>query len=53
MLKVDESTVLTGSSDGLIRVVSLMPNRLLGVVGDMCGSDETNFEVAAHEGLAY
>ena len=34
MLKVDESTVLTGSSDGLIRVVSLMPNRLLGVVGD-------------------
>ena len=34
MLKVDESAVLTGSSDGLIRVVSLMPNRLLGVVGD-------------------
>ena len=34
MLKVDESTVLTGSSDGLIRVVSLMPNHLLGVVGD-------------------
>ena len=34
MLKVDESTVLTGSSDGLIRVVSLMPNQLLGVVGD-------------------
>ena len=34
MLKVDESTVLTGSSDGLIRVISLMPNQLLGVVGD-------------------
>ena len=34
MLKVDESTVLTGSSDGLIRVVSLMPNELLGVLGD-------------------
>ena len=34
MLKVDESTVLTGSSDGLIRVVSLMPNQLLGGGGD-------------------
>jgi hypothetical protein len=34
MLKVDESTVITGSSDGLIRVVSLQPNKVLGVIGD-------------------
>lgn len=34
MWKVDESTVMTGSSDGLIRVVSLLPNKVLGVVGD-------------------
>ena len=34
MLKIDESTVLTGSSDGLIRVVQLQPNKVLGVVGD-------------------
>jgi hypothetical protein len=32
--KVDESTLLTGAEDGLIRVVSLLPNRVLGVVGD-------------------
>ena len=34
MMKIDESTVLTGSSDGLIRVVALQPNKVLGVVGD-------------------
>ena len=34
MLKIDESTILTGSSDGLIRVVQLQPNKVLGVVGD-------------------
>jgi WD40 repeat protein len=34
MLKIDENTVLTGSSDGLIRVVALQPNRILGVLGD-------------------
>jgi len=34
MLAVDQNTVLTGSSDGLIRVVSIQPNRILGVVGD-------------------
>ena len=34
MLKIDDSTILTGSSDGLIRVVQIGPNRLLGVIGD-------------------
>lgn len=34
MLKVDESSVITGSSDGLIRVVSIQPNKVLGVIGD-------------------
>ena len=33
-MKLDESTVLTGSSDGLIRVVALQPNKVLGVIGD-------------------
>jgi WD repeat-containing protein 55 len=32
--KIDEGTVLTGCSDGLIRVVSLHPNKILGVIGD-------------------
>ena len=34
MWKIDESTVITGSSDGLLRVVSLLPNKILGVIGD-------------------
>jgi WD repeat-containing protein 55 len=50
MWKIDESTVLTGSSDGLIRVVSLHPNKILGVIGDhedfpvegLCASREGN-----------
>lgn len=34
LLKLDEDTLLTGSSDGLIRVVSIHPDKLLGVLGD-------------------
>ena len=33
LLKIDEDTVLTGSSDGLVRAVQLLPNTLLGVLG--------------------
>jgi len=31
---INEEMLLTGSSDGLIRVVSIHPNKLLGVVGE-------------------
>ena len=30
----DEDTVLTGSQDGLIRIISILPNSMLGVVGE-------------------
>jgi len=30
---IDESTICTGSSDGLIRVISILPNKLVGVIG--------------------
>lgn len=33
-LKIDESTIMTGSTDGLIRVVEIQPNKVLGIVGD-------------------
>ncbi len=29
----DESTLLTGSSDGLLRAVGIQPSKLLGVLG--------------------
>lgn len=34
ILKVDEDTLLTGSSDGIIRIVSILPNKMIGVVGE-------------------
>ena len=32
-VKIDERTLLTGSSDGLIRALQVQPNKLLGVLG--------------------
>lgn len=37
LLKVDEDTLLTGSSDGLVRLVEIHPDKLLGVLGDHDG----------------
>ncbi|GLJ40721.1 hypothetical protein SUGI_0841650 [Cryptomeria japonica] len=34
LLKLDEDTLLTGSSDGIIRVVSILPNKMIGVIGE-------------------
>lgn len=45
MVKIDESTIATGSSDGLIRVVQIQPNKHIGIIGDM-----QNFPV---EGIKY
>ena len=33
VVKIDERTMLTGSSDGLIRAIQVQPNKLLGVLG--------------------
>lgn len=34
LVKVDEDRLITASSDGLLRVVSIQPNRLVGVIGE-------------------
>ena len=34
IVKLDEDTVFTGSSDGIIRIVQIHPNQLLGIVGE-------------------
>ncbi|KAH8954928.1 hypothetical protein BDL97_08G106900 [Sphagnum fallax] len=34
LLKVDEDTLLTGSMDGIIRVVTILPNKMIGVIGE-------------------
>eukprot|EP01139_Manchomonas_bermudensis_P020771 Amastigsp_a679723_664.p1 type:complete len:334 gc:universal Amastigsp_a679723_664:1023-22(-) len=33
-LKIDEDTLITGASDGLIRLVGVLPNRVIDVVGE-------------------
>lgn len=33
LVKFDEDTLITGSSDGALRVVNVLPNKLIGVVG--------------------
>ncbi|KAK9823827.1 hypothetical protein WJX72_005787 [[Myrmecia] bisecta] len=33
LLKYDEDTIITGSSDGLIRILSILPNKMLGIIG--------------------
>ncbi|CAK9071735.1 WD repeat-containing protein 55 [Durusdinium trenchii] len=34
ILKIDESTICTGSSDGILRIINVYPHKLLGVMGD-------------------
>jgi WD40 repeat protein len=33
-VKYDEDTIISGSSDGVVRVVSLFPNKILGALGE-------------------
>jgi ATP-dependent RNA helicase DOB1 len=33
LVRFDEDTIITGSSDGLLRVINILPNKLLGVLG--------------------
>lgn len=34
MVTLTDEVIVTGSSDGLIRVVNIFPNKLLGVIGE-------------------
>lgn len=34
LVTLDDDSVVTGSGDGVIRVVSILPNKLLGVLGE-------------------
>jgi hypothetical protein len=48
LMKFDEDTVITGSSDGLLRVVNILPNKLIGVLG--AHADELPIERLALSG---
>lgn len=36
MIALDADTLLTGCGDGLIRIINIHPNKILGVVGEHC-----------------
>ena len=41
LVKYDADTIITGSSDGLIRLINILPNRMLAVLG---GTEELPIE---------
>ena len=47
LLKIDEETMLTGSSDGVVRIVQIQPDRLLGVLGDHGGFPVEKLKVSS------
>lgn len=40
MIKIDENTVLTGSEDGILRGVSIYPNKIVALLGQHSEDDE-------------
>ena len=40
MIKYDEDLVITGSEDGLIRAVSVLPNKIIAILSDPTDQDE-------------
>eukprot|EP00288_Rhodomonas_lens_P015959 CAMPEP_0177708220 /NCGR_PEP_ID=MMETSP0484_2-20121128/10165_1 /TAXON_ID=354590 /ORGANISM="Rhodomonas lens, Strain RHODO" /LENGTH=375 /DNA_ID=CAMNT_0019219779 /DNA_START=11 /DNA_END=1138 /DNA_ORIENTATION=- len=46
LVKVDEDTVCTCSEDGIIRVISVHPNKLLGVIGEHAGQPVEHIAVS-------
>jgi len=43
MIKYDEDTMITGGEDGLLRAVSVLPNRILAILGDPLDTDDEVF----------
>ena len=45
IVKFDEDTIITGCEDGLIRAVSVLPNKILAVLGDPIDVDDEQFHI--------
>ena len=45
MIKYDEDTVITGCEDGLIRAVSVLPNRIISILGDPLDTGDEIFHI--------
>lgn len=40
MINYDEDTIITGSEDGLIRAVSVLPNKIIAILSDPTDQDD-------------
>ena len=45
MIKYDEDTVITGCEDGLVRAVSVLPNKIIAILGDPMDNEDEVFHV--------
>jgi hypothetical protein len=45
MIKFDDDTVITGCEDGLIRAVSILPNRVIAILGDPIDTTDEVFHI--------
>lgn len=45
MVKYDEDTVITGCEDGLIRAVSVLPNKIISIISDPLDAQDDGFHI--------
>ena len=45
MIKYDEDLIITGCEDGLIRAVSVLPNKIVSILGDALDPSEETFGI--------
>ena len=45
MIKYDEDIVITGCEDGLIRAVSVLPNKIVAILGDPLDNEDEVFHI--------
>lgn len=45
MIKYDEDTIITGCEDGLIRAVSVLPNKIISILGDPLDAEDEVFHI--------
>jgi WD40 repeat protein len=45
MVKYDEDTLITGCEDGIIRAVSVLPNKIVAILGDPLDNDDEVFHI--------
>eukprot|EP00049_Salpingoeca_infusionum_P002255 m.55215 g.55215 ORF g.55215 m.55215 type:complete len:376 (+) comp11471_c1_seq1:251-1378(+) len=51
MVKVDENTLVTGSSDGILRVTTILPNKIKGVLGEHHAYPVERIHASKHDPL--